>query len=238
MPGNGNHCSVKHRTKLSRGDAGAGWDQCFGEQNHSDWSGDAEYIVHCGVKKKKILWIKKKTIYRNLFQYRQGVTCTVWGFQWRGHFQVGWRCASTVVLKTRSLQSCSSPKETKARNAISIQHCPPLACQSLQWHLCTVLACCAPGPELCLFVQIAAILRSRERVLPGVTRASSQQLHKVTTGMGGITFMDPHGMRIIFPRALSSLFSPSLSLTWECLLVTIPVYICSEEKNKNLPTWN
>lgn len=147
---------------------------------------------------------------------------------------MGWRCASTVVLKTRSLQSCSSPKETKARNAISIQHCPPLACQSLQCHVYTVLACCcAPGPELCLFVQIAAILRSRESVLPGVTRALSQQLHGHTKSLlAWVESWDLHSMRIISPRALSSLFSPPLSLTQECLPVTIPVYICSEEKEK------
>lgn len=181
---------MKHRTKLSRSDPGAGWDQCFGKQNHSDWSGDTEYIVHCGVKKHpSLFWIKKKTINRDFFQYREGVSYSVWGFQWRGHFQVGWRCSSTVALETGHLQPCFFPKEIKARNAISIQHWLlwHMLLQSVQGHLHTVLACCCtPGPELCLlnFVKIAPILGSR--VLPW---ALSQHLHGHTQSHLHGTFM-------------------------------------------------
>lgn len=83
----------------SRGDAGAGWDQCFGEQNHSDWSQDTEYIAYVLWCKKttQSAWIKKNKLCRDLFQYKLGATYSVGGFQWRRDFQVGWRCASIVV---------------------------------------------------------------------------------------------------------------------------------------------
>lgn len=51
MSGNGNRGSVRHRTKLSRGDPGPGWDQCFGGQNNSDLSQELQSIllIYCGV---------------------------------------------------------------------------------------------------------------------------------------------------------------------------------------------
>lgn len=108
-------------------------------------------------------------------------------------------------------------------------------------HLYTVLACCCvPGPELCLlnFMQIAPILRSREKVLPWATEASSQRLHGHTQShfcMGGVTFMEPSWQEADFPKSPGLSLSPSLSVTQECPPVTIQVYTCSENKKTKSP---